>query len=324
MKTLIISVFWLFLLMSTTSSIFSQSKSNGKSCCEDETAGVQSSDVNSSAVNDACCEEKTSAENETLGENETTAPNVMASFSNIKEFRDEHPTPLEFKLTYGDGNMITFKTSDGKDANAYEIKADKPTNNWILVFHEWYGLNDYIKREAEEIAILAGNVNVLAVDLYDGKVATNNDEAMQYVQAVDNKRAVNIILGARDYAGDSAVFGTFGWCFGGSWSNQAAIELGDKCKACVIYYGMPEQNIDRLKKQKAAVLGIFAMKDKRITTAVAKKFEEDLHSINVPIVVYHYNSVHGFANPSNPEHDAESTKDAKEKTYRFLKDRMGL
>jgi carboxymethylenebutenolidase len=33
-----------------------------------------------------------------------------------------------------------------------------------------------------------------------------------------------------------------------------------------------------------------------------------------------YDAVHAFANPSNPNHDAVSTKDAKEKTYAFLKE----
>lgn len=246
----------------------------------------------------------------------------MASFGSDKEFRDAHPTPLAFKFTGGNGKMITFKTPDNVDANAYEIKADNTTNKWVIVFHEWYGLNDYIKKESEEIASTLGNVNVLAIDLYDGKVASNNEEAAKYVQSVDNARALNIIAGAKDYAGSDAVFATIGWCFGGSWSNQAAIELGDKCIACVMYYGYPEQSKDRLAKLKAPVLGIFAMQDKRITPEVAAKFEEDLKSLNIPVNIYEYDAAHGFANPSNPKHDADATKDAKEKTYSFLKEKM--
>lgn len=276
--------------------------------------------VISKAQHKDCCEEPSTSENSTV--NETTAPNVMASFSNDKEFRDAHPTPLAFTLMDGNGKMVTFKTADGVDGNGYEVRSANTTNNWVFLFHEWYGLNDYIKKEAEEVASTLGNVNVLAIDLYDGKVAQNNDEAMKYVQSVDNKRAVNIILGARDYAGSDAVFATYGWCFGGSWSNQAAIELGDKCKACVIYYGMPEQNKDRLALQKAPVLGIFAKQDKRITPEVAGKFEEDLKSLNIPVSISIYDAVHGFANPSNPKHDADATKDAKEKTYEFLREKM--
>jgi carboxymethylenebutenolidase len=274
----------------------------------------------STAQHKDCCEEPSTSENSSV--NETTSPNVMASFSNDKEFRDAHPTPLEFTLMNKTGTMVTFKTADGVNGSGYEVRSVNPTNNWVFLFHEWYGLNDYIKKEAEEVAATLGNVNVLAIDLYDGKVAQNNDEAMKYVQSVDNKRAVNIIMGAKDYAGSDAVFATYGWCFGGSWSNQAAIELGERCKACVIYYGMPEQNKDRLALQKAPVLGIFAKQDKKITPEVAAKFEEDLKSLNIPVNIYIYDAVHGFANPSNPKHDADATKDAKEKTYTFLRENM--
>lgn len=282
--------------------------SQNKDCCEDKSAGDKSGSMSE-------CEKKVS------DANTTTAPNVMASFSNDKEFRDAHPTPLAFTLMNGTGTMVTFKTSDGTDGMGYEVKSATPTNNWVFVFHEWYGLNDYIKRESEEISSTLG-VNVLAIDLYDGKVATNNEEASKYVQSVVNSRAVNIILGARDYAGTSATFATLGWCFGGAWSNQAAIELGDRCAACVMYYGMPEQNTDRLAKQKAPVLGIFAGQDQKITPDVVAKFEADLKSVGIPASIYSYDAVHGFANPSNPKHDATATKDAKEKTYTFLKDKL--
>jgi len=253
---------------------------------------------------------------------ETTAPNTMASFGNDQSFKDLHPIPVAFKYMDGKGKMITFSTSDGKTANAYEVKADNASNKWILVFHEWYGLNDYIKKESDEIASTLENVNILALDLYDGNVAANNDEAVKYMQSVTNERAFSIINGARDYAGSSAVFGTFGWCFGGGWSLQAAIELDDKCKACVMYYGFPEQNMDRLAKLKAPVLGSFGLKDTRITPEIVSKFEANLKGLGISTDIKEYDAVHGFANPSNPQHDPDATKDAKARTYAFLKDKM--
>jgi len=303
MKTILLSFILIFSFMNI-------SYSQKHDCCEEETT------VTESKTKPECCEEPG-----TTG-SDITAPNIMATFGNDESFKNEHPQPLEFTLMDGKGKMITYKTSDGVDAGGYEVKADNPTNNWVFLFHEWYGLNDYIKREAEEVASTLGNVNVLAIDLYDGKVATNNDEAVKYVQSVTNDRALVIINGAKDYAGSDAVFATYGWCFGGSWSNQAAIELGDKCKACVIYYGMPEQNLDRLVKLKAPVLGIFAKQDARITPEVAGKFETDLKSLNIPVTINIYDAGHGFANPSNPKHDVTATKDAKEKTYAFLKEKM--
>jgi carboxymethylenebutenolidase len=253
---------------------------------------------------------------------ETTAPNKMASFGNDQKFKDAHPEPVAFTLADGKGKMITFSTSDGKTANAYEIKADNPSNKYILVFHEWYGLNDYIKKESEDLASSLGNVNVLAIDLYDGNVATNNEEAAKYVQSVNNERAFNIIRGSIDYAGSSASFATLGWCFGGTWSLQSAIELGDKCRACVMYYGMPEDNMDRLAKLVAPVLGIFGKQDTHITPEIVAKFEQNLKALNIPADINEYDAVHGFANPSNPKHDPAATKDAKEKTLTFLRDKL--
>jgi carboxymethylenebutenolidase len=263
----------------------------------------------SSSQHKSCCKEMTATEK-------------MASFSGEKDFREAHLSPLPFSLAGGNGNMISFNTSDGLTGSAYEVKPENAGNKYVLMFHEFWGLNDYIKKEAEELQSQLGDVTVLAVDLYDGKVATTQEEASKYVQEVKSDRATNIIKGAADYAGSNAVFGTIGWCFGGAWSNQAAIELGDKCKACVIYYGMPEEKTERLSLLKAPVLGIFAKQDKRITPEVAAKFEENLKSLNIPVEIKIYDAVHAFANPSNPKHDVEATKDAKERTLSFLKEKM--
>ncbi len=251
-----------------------------------------------------------------------TATDKMASFGGDKDFRDAHPSPLPFKLAGGSGKMITFSTADGKTGSAYEVKPENAGNKYLFVFHEWYGLNDYIKKEAEEIAAELGDVTVLAIDLYDGNVASNSEEASKLVREVKTERVLDIINGAADYAGTGSEFGTLGWCFGGAWSLQAAIELGSKCRACVIYYGMPEQDTERLAKLKAPVLGIFAIKDSRITPEIAGKFEQNLKELNVPVQIYMYDAVHAFANPSNPNHDPEATKDAKDKTYVFLKEKM--
>ena len=74
----------------------------------------------------------------------------FSKFSEQKEFRDIHQIPAAFTLKDSQGKMITFKTKDGKTANGYFVKSEKPTNKYIFVFHEWWGLNDYIKKESDE------------------------------------------------------------------------------------------------------------------------------------------------------------------------------
>ncbi|MGA2669214.1 MAG: dienelactone hydrolase family protein [Ignavibacteria bacterium] len=235
------------------------------------------------------------------------------------DFKDAHSVPLPFKLALEKGTMISFMTKDGNSANAYEVKSDKPSNKYILMFHEWWGLNDYIKKEAETLQSSLGDVNVLALDLYDGKVAQTSDEASKYVQSIKQDRVFNIINGAVDYAGTDAVFGTIGWCFGGGWSLQASILLGDRSKACVMYYGMPEKNLDVLSKLTAPVLGIFGSKDKFITPELVSEFENNMKKLNKSFDVKIYDAVHAFANPSNPDHDAKATEDAYYLTVNFFK-----
>lgn len=262
------------------------------------------------AQSKSCCEDRTSATDE------------FATFGGENDFIALHDAPLPFTLADPNGNMVTFNTADGKTGNAYEVKADKPTGKYLLIFHEWWGLNDYIKQQADEIQSQLGNVTVLAVDLYDGKVATTQEDASKYVQEVKSDRAFNIINGAIDYAGKDAVFGTIGWCFGGGWSLQAAITLGDKCKACVMYYGMPEKDLIRLAMLKAPVLGNFGKQDNFITPAIVAEFEKNLKDLNIPVDIKEYDAVHAFANPSNPKHDPDATKDAMDRTMKFLKDKL--
>ncbi|NJM24801.1 MAG: hypothetical protein HC859_04055 [Bacteroidia bacterium] len=49
------------------------------------------------------------------------------------------------------GEMIKLSCADGTAANAYFIKAKTPSNNWVFVFQEWWGLNDNIKRLSEDL-----------------------------------------------------------------------------------------------------------------------------------------------------------------------------
>ncbi|MFD2245784.1 dienelactone hydrolase family protein [Pontibacter ruber] len=247
------------------------------------------------------------------------APAQFAMLANDKSFRDKHENPLPFTLQNKAGKKVTFKTPDGKTGMAYEIKAPKKTDEYLFVFHEWWGLNDYIKQEAERLGKELGNVNVLALDLYDGKIATDNEQARKYVQAVDNKRAMAIINGAIQYVGKEADIATIGWCFGGSWSLQAALLAGDQAEACVVYYGMPERDEERLKKLEAPVLGIFASKDKSITPEIVQDFEQKMKAANKEVTIKMYDAVHAFANPSNPKYNKEASADAHKLAIAFLK-----
>jgi carboxymethylenebutenolidase len=246
----------------------------------------------------------------------------FSKFSEQKEFRDVHQIPAAFTLKDAKGKMITFNTKDGKNANGYFVESEKPTNKYIFVFHEWWGLNDYIKKESDELKSKLGEVNILAIDLYDGNVATTREDAAKYMQSVDRKRALNIISGAIEFIGKNTNVGTIGWCFGGGWSLQASIMLGKQGSACVMYYGIIENTPDTFKELNAPVLGIFAEQDAWITPEVYGNLEKNLKTAGKNIIIKSFDADHAFANPSNTKFDEKATKEAKELTIKFFKNNL--
>lgn len=233
-----------------------------------------------------------------------------------------HKIPAKIHFQSSIGKAITYKTADGKDADAYELKAKTPTNNYILIIHEYWGLNDFVKRESEKIYNDLGNVNIIDLDLYDGKVATTREDAGKFMQSVKDDRADAIINGAIAYAGPKAHIATIGWCFGGGWSLQATLLAAKQAVGCVMYYGMPEQDVNRLKTLHCDVLGNFANKDQWINTKVVAKFAENMKAAGKTLYLHQYDADHAFANPSNPSYNSEATKNAYDFTISFLKTRL--
>ena len=249
------------------------------------------------------------------------ATDQFAMLASNKRFVMSHEAPLPFIYHSVNGSDITYKTADGTDAHAWMVKAQKSTDYYLFVVHEWWGLNDYVKQQSEKLSNELG-VNVIDLDLYDNKVATTPDEAGKLMQGVKTDRAVSIIKGAYTYAGTNAKVFTLGWCFGGGWSLQTAILGGQQVKGCVMFYGMPEKDVNKLKTLNCDVIGFFANKDQWITPAVVDTFKVNMKAAGKNVMTYEYGADHAFANPSNPHYDKVATEDAYSKAIPFIKERM--
>ena len=112
---------------------------------------------------------------------------AFADLGESETFKDAHeiPTSIEYSAV---GENVTFPTSTGTDGRAYLIKSATPSTKYLLVIHEWWGLNDHIKKEADKFAVSIPNINVIAVDLYDGNVTSEHDKAAEYMQAAKEDR----------------------------------------------------------------------------------------------------------------------------------------
>lgn len=261
---------------------------------------------------------------ETSVQSQTSCCSVTVSSQNAilamnEKFASKHEVPTPFKLEIQKGELITFSTKDTLNGNAYYIKALKPTKKVLFVFHEWWGLNDYIKQEAETFALEMGDVDVFAIDLYDGQVASDVATAQKLMSGLKQQRATTIVNGIIAKVGVDKSIATIGWCMGGAWSLQSTLLENKQAKACVMYYGIPEKSIDRLKTLNCDVLGIFAKQDQFINTELVKTFEANMKTADKKLTVYNYDADHAFANPSNPKFNKEFSADAHAKALAFLK-----
>ena len=192
----------------------------------------------------------------------------------------------------------------------------------VVMIHEWWGLNDNIKEMARSLA--AEGYVVLAVDLFEGKVGKDANEARELTTKVRNNmaRAITNMKAAVEFLKKQSnvnkeLIASMGWCFGGQMSLQLA--LNEKLAATVIYYGSLETNATKLSVIKWPVLGIFGSLDTSIPVASVKEFEKSLNQLNIPNEIHIYEGVgHAFANPSGANYAPQQTKDAWEKTVEFL------
>jgi len=206
-----------------------------------------------------------------------------------------HDAPLQASAQDLQGKMIKFDVSDGVQANAYYLAPKKKSNKWLIVIQEWWGLNDQIKQEADKYFSDLKDMNVLAIDMYDGKVAATPDSAMKLT-----REAV-------------------GWCFGGMWSLQTAILGGAKMKGSIMFYGRPETDMEKLKNIQCDIIGFFGNQDRSPSPEMVTAFEKNMETASKKLNTYKYDAGHGFANPSNPKFNAEATSDSYAKAIAFLK-----
>lgn len=223
-----------------------------------------------------------------------------------------------------DPETVAYGTVAGKPVQGYfaaPLKAG-PGTPGLIVFHEWWGLNDNIRSMADQLA--AQGYVVLAVDLYGGQNATTPDEAGKLMQGALNDLPGDDanIQAAYDYLKNTAKagkIGTLGWCFGGGMSYEAAQVLSGKVDATVIYYGFVNDKPEQLAKVKSPVLGLFGGKDQSISAETVQGFQKGLEAQGrKPIIHIYPDAGHAFANPSGKNYRKDDAEDAWKRTLDFL------
>ena len=229
---------------------------------------------------------------------------------------------LSLSAFAADGKSVSYKSGDDTVTGMLYAPAGKGPFPALIVIHEWWGLNDWVKEQASKFAD-EGYV-ALAVDLYRGKVATTPDLAHELMRGVPDDRAARDLRSAFDYLASQGNvkkdrIGSIGWCMGGGYSLTVAL-LEPTLAADVINYGHLATDTAELKKINAPILGIFGGQDRGIPPEDVKKFGASLDQLGKKVEVKIYpDAGHAFENPNNKQgYRAEDAADAWTRTVAFL------
>lgn len=221
-----------------------------------------------------------------------------------------------------DGKPVSYKSGDETVQGVLYTPAGKGPFPALVVVHEWWGLNDWVKEQASKLA--DQGYASLAVDLYRGKVATTPDMAHEIMRGVPEDRAKRDLHAAVEFLKSQPTvkkdrIGAIGWCMGGGYALDVALQEPDLA-ATVINYGHLATDPDALKKINAPILGLFGGQDHGIPPADVNKFEQQLKQLGKKVDIKIYDDAgHAFENSNNKDgYRPADAADAWKRTVDFL------
>jgi carboxymethylenebutenolidase len=225
-----------------------------------------------------------------------------------------------------ENKTVSYQSGDETVQALLYTPAGKGPFPAIIVIHEYWGLNDWVKDQAAKLADL-GYV-ALAIDLYRGKVATTPDMAHELMRGVPEDRAKRDLHAAFEFLQSQPDvkkdhIGAIGWCMGGGYALDVALQE-PTLAADVINYGHLATDPEAIKKINAPILGLFGGQDQGIPPADVKKFGETLDKMGKKIDVKIYDDAgHAFENPNNKTgYRPDDATDAWKRTVAFLAENL--
>lgn len=210
----------------------------------------------------------------------------------------------------------------GAPAGAAAAGATSARRPAVLVIQEWWGLNDWIRSNADRFA--SQGYVALAVDLYRGRTASSPDEAHELMRGLPEDRGLGDIKAGFDLLAaradvDPQRVGIVGWCMGGGYALDFAT-IEPRLRAAVVNYGHLFSDAKKIDSIHAALLGNFGGQDRGIPAADVRSFADSLKAKgkDVDFKVYEPDG-HAFMNPNNAHgYDAAAASNAWERIDAFF------
>jgi len=192
----------------------------------------------------------------------------------------------------------------------------------LIVIHEKWGLNDWIRTYADAFA--NKGYAALAIDLYRGKSTKNFNKAQELMNGLSAERVSRDLQAAFNFLQnhqkvDKKRIGIIGWGMGGGYSLQATTMLS-KLNAAVMNYGNLFTDLRNVRKISCPLLGIFGETDRSIPVTEVLNFEQALKDAKKEKRIIIYRNVgHAFMNQESKEdYNSEITERAWREILTFL------
>ncbi len=219
---------------------------------------------------------------------------------------------------------LNIETAKGA-TTAYVATPDETgeeARKFVIIIHEYWGLNDNIKDIANRYA--DAGFTAIAPDLYRGKIAQNKDEAGELMSALELEDGLdtikNTIANVQEKY-NALHIGITGFCMGGTYALQAVCHLEFLGAAAPFYGDIPDEAT--LQNLKASVLFISAKQDKWINPERVRELELIAKNNMLPVKSIAYDADHAFFNNTRPEvFDPEAAKDAWTKVVAFFNENL--
>lgn len=231
------------------------------------------------------------------------------------------------------GEFVDIKMPSGGPVKAWVVYPErKDKAGVVIVIHEIYGLSDWIRGVADQLA-REGFIAV-APDLISGHgpggggtdSAGSRDDVVKLIRALTPEEVTARLNAVRDYAiklpGANGKTATVGFCWGGGKSFSYAASQPN-LNAAVVYYGTSPESAD-LARIKAPVLGLYGGDDSRVDATVPPA-EAEMKKLGKTYETHLYEGAgHGFLRAQDDREGAnlKATRQAWPRTASFLREQL--
>ena len=226
---------------------------------------------------------------------------------------------------------VKVKSGD-REVNCFvvypEVK-DKATA--VLVIHEIFGLTDWARSAADELA--AAGYIAIAPDLLSGMAPGGggtaeiggNDAAVKAVSSLPPAQVTADLNAAADYvvklSSCNGKLAVAGFCWGGGQSFRYATD-NPNLKAAFVFYGPPPP-ADAMKRIDCRVYGFYGGNDNRISSTIPKTKGEMKQAGKTFDPVTYEGAGHGFMRGGEAPDARAADQAAREKAWKRWKELLG-